>query len=724
MTDSSVPSVSVIVPVKDGARYLAEVLDAVARQRYDGEVEMLVIDSGSRDGSLEIARVAGARVIEIDPAEFGHGKTRNLGAREARGECLVFLTQDATPADDGWLSALVAPLDAERRIGLSFGPHLPRRDTSPMLARELEEFFRSFASTGKTRIDESVDPTEPASGFFSNVNSCVLRTCWEEIGFREIDYSEDQAFARDALARGWKKAYVPYAAVLHAHDYPFKQFMQRYFDEYRGLRESAGHVEPLRPSSAASAARAQLRKDLAYMSERGWSAPRRAVWGIRSARHHAGRALFSRLGSRSDRLPAWLVRRISLEGRAQARDEQRFARRQAIRGAGYDYIRRYRHSDRAPLSTPSPRDGNGRLHLAWLVPPFRRGSGGHMTIFNIVRELEAQGHSSSVWVCESGDGTALRPAAVLQREVVEHFAPLGAGVFRGLDDWQGADVAFATGWQTAYPLAALGDCKLKAYLVQDYEPDFYPVSAPRMWAEETYRMGFPCIAASPWLRDVLRERFGLKAEAFELGVDHETYRPVETPREPGMVLFYARKPTPRRATELGLLALAELAERRPGVRIVLFGDVKPPPAPFDYEFAGVLDEESLARLYNTATLGLVLSFTNYSRIPKEMMACGLPVVDGDHPSVTSVFGASGNRIELAEPDPIRIAERLAALLDDPERRSRLAAAARKFVEPMTWRAAAEQIAEHAQGWLAERWVEAAGASGTQSRSASVDFERR
>ncbi len=152
-------------------------------------------------------------MIEIDPAEFGHGRTRNLAAERAGGRCIAFLTQDATPASDSWLAELVAPLDAEGRVGMSFGPHLPRPGTTPAVARELEEFFGSFARGrgDELRIDRAIEPADPASAFFSNVNSCLLRECWEEVRFRDVGYAEDQAFARDAIVAGWAKAYVPRA---------------------------------------------------------------------------------------------------------------------------------------------------------------------------------------------------------------------------------------------------------------------------------------------------------------------------------------------------------------------------------------------------------------------------------------------------------------------------------------------------------------------------------
>ena len=99
--------VTVAVPVLNGAAYLDEVLTAVRSQQVDREVELLVVDSGSTDGSLEIARRHGARIHELPKSEFSHGGTRNLIMELARGDQVAFLTQDATPAGDGWLAALL-----------------------------------------------------------------------------------------------------------------------------------------------------------------------------------------------------------------------------------------------------------------------------------------------------------------------------------------------------------------------------------------------------------------------------------------------------------------------------------------------------------------------------------------------------------------------------------------------------------------------------------------
>ncbi|MDX6664557.1 MAG: hypothetical protein QOG68_763 [Solirubrobacteraceae bacterium] len=290
--------VSVVIPVKDGARYLAEVLAAVAAQAPDAEV--LVIDSGSHDDSVAIARAAGARVHEIAPSEFGHGRTRNLGAELTTGDPICFLTQDATPAP-GWLAALTAPFAADEHVGVVFGPQLPRRDTPPMVARELAQFFARLGAD---------DP------YLSNVNAAYRRACWEELRFRDVAYAEDQAFGRALAATGWRKVFAADAAVHHAHDYGVLGFMRRAFDEARGLRETTGWVETISPRATAGGIRRLVGRDVRWMREQQVPALQRARWTLRSVVHHTSRKPLAWLGSRADRLPRPLRRALSLERRA------------------------------------------------------------------------------------------------------------------------------------------------------------------------------------------------------------------------------------------------------------------------------------------------------------------------------------------------------------------------------------------------------------------------
>jgi glycosyltransferase involved in cell wall biosynthesis/GT2 family glycosyltransferase len=721
----------VVIPVKDGERYLEELLDALAREAV---TETLVIDSGSRDRSIEIARSAGVELLQIEPREFGHGKTRNLGAQHTSGELICFLTQDATPCP-GWLPAYQEAFALEGRIGAAYGPHLPRPDTSPMIARELCEFFASFQAgehSSRPVVQSAGDPT-----FLSNVNACYARDCWEEIRFREVAYSEDQAFGGDLLQAGWSKVYHPRAAVLHAHDYGTLEFMRRYFDEYRGLRETKGHVEPFHPFLAARHVGHEVAADRRWMAERGIGAGTQARWTGRAIAHHGGRRVFSALGSRSERVPAPLRRRLSLEGRDGAVSERpapvdASANGHASDGAAqqgsdtllshrqmpelpavehvdqmlerddYDVIARVWQDGPAPLLDPLPGMAEReRLRLALVIPPFSRGSGGHNTLFQIFSRLEQRGHACSVWLADyHGHARDLWPA-VLRHDINEFFATFNGPVYKGFDSWQGADVAIATGWQTVHAMLGLGGTRARAYIVNDHEPEFYATSTEHVLAEDTYRHGLHCIAASPWLRDLLIDRYGASADAFQLGVDGDTYHPLPLERREDTIVYYARHSTPRRAVPIGLMALAELHRRRPDARIVLFGTDKALHAAFPYEHLGVLSPPQLARLYSEATAGLCLSLTNFSLMPKEMLACGLPCVELAGVSAESIFGEDGP-LDLAPLQPQAIADALERLLSDRERSQRRSREGIEFVASHTWEHATDEVEAGLRHALRER----------------------
>jgi len=358
----------------------------------------------------------------------------------------------------------------------------------------------------------------------------------------------------------------------------------------------------------------------------------------------------------------------------------------------WDFIGRSSSAPGTALGPVSVPRAEGPLHVAWVIPPYQRRSGGHTTLLTIARELERRGHTCSVWLHDPWE-LLPRSRAALHREIVEGFVPIAGEVHRDLEAWRGADVAVATGWQSVYAVKALADCGLRAYLVQDHEPEFHATSAEARWAEATYRAGLTCLCASPWLRDVLRERHGADAEAFELGVDHDLYRNLERERDADTVVFYARQYTPRRGTELGILALAEVVRRRPVTRVVMYGDGRPPDAPFPYEFLGVVDPPRLVELYNRTAVGMVLSLTNYSLVPQEMMASGLPVVDVRGASAETVFGTDGDLVTLAEPEPGALADAVIGLLDDPAHRNRIARAAETWVSERTWAGVAGAVEE-------------------------------
>jgi glycosyltransferase involved in cell wall biosynthesis len=329
------------------------------------------------------------------------------------------------------------------------------------------------------------------------------------------------------------------------------------------------------------------------------------------------------------------------------------------------------------------------LHVAVVLPSLPAASGGHNVVLQIVIELERLGHTCSLWVLTGPHAATLEEPAALRRKVREHYGPVQAPVFRGLGEWYGADVAVATSWETAYAVAALPGCRGRAYMLNDHEPEFHPTSVERELADRTYGLGLHGVAASPWLQELYAAHGGT-ATAFAYGVDHHTYRPLGLPRRRDTVVFYGRQATPRRAVPLGVAALAALHARRPALRVVAFGDREPLAAPFAVEQAGIARPEQLASLFGTGTVGLCLSLTNYSLIPQEMLACGMPCVDLDRPGTRSVFAADGP-VALAPFDPEAIADAIERLLEDSGEWERRSQAGLELVRERTWARAAEQV---------------------------------
>jgi glycosyltransferase involved in cell wall biosynthesis len=715
------PTVTVAIPVLNGARYLDEVLAAVRSQEVDRPVELLVWDSGSTDGSLEIAARHGARIHRIRQEEFSHGGTRNRMAAMAAGDHIAFLTQDATPASVRWLASLLEGFTVAEDVAAVFGPHIARPDASHMIACEMERHFATWgdgSAIDVQRIERSpvgLDAYRRFPGrwtFMSDVNCAVARWALDRIPYREVPYAEDQLLGRELVEAGYAKVFHPGAAVLHSHDYPPGQFLRRYFDEFRSLREVLDHVEPAGAMRTQRFIRGVLRADQRWLRARGVHGRRLVRPLAVSARHHAIRQAGAILGSRADRMPAGVRRRLSLEGRDSFR---RFEIETSPLLGGS-----HAGADGTPLP-PKPdwewefvRTGyplrplaldahagrrEGPMTLAWIVPPWTVGSGGHTTVLRLIRQLEQRGHRSAIFVFDPL-GRDQRSAAELRDEIRSRFVPVDAPVFRGLDDWIGADIGIATNWWTAWPLRDLPGCREKAYLVQDDEPEFEPASAQRIWAEETYRMGYRGIAYTPWMAEILETRYGMPARSFECGTDLATYPFGDGPREPGLVAVYGRRETARRAVDLALAGVATLVERRPGVRVAVYGSNAQLESPVPATNLGVLSPHELAALYRRASAGVVLSLTTHSLVAQEMMASGLPLVELNGDNVTSALGRSGDRALLVEPRPDAIADALEQALEASDEIVAMTRRGRRFVEGLTWERAGDQVEEALRHFLA------------------------
>lgn len=241
MTD---PVATVVILTYNGEHYLREILDAVEGQVFDGTFEVLVIDSGSTDATLSIvAEFPQVRLHTIPNEEFGHGRTRNLAARLARGEFVVFLTHDATPASERWLQRMIEPFLIAPSVMAVLGNQIPRPHCPPIMKYEIQGVFGRYGQDFSVHVMHQGDygDNEQAMavmGFYSDVNSAVRRDfLLNTIPYRDVRYAEDQLFGHELIEQGYRKAYAPLAAVIHSNDVTFAEYPRRIFDETVGLRE-------------------------------------------------------------------------------------------------------------------------------------------------------------------------------------------------------------------------------------------------------------------------------------------------------------------------------------------------------------------------------------------------------------------------------------------------------------------------------------------------------
>ncbi len=242
--------VSVVIPVLNGGDLLCRVVDAVSCQKTPWRFDLLVIDSGSVDGSLEAMQLRGVRVHSIPKSEFSHGGTRNLGVSLTQGEYVAFLTQDALPADEFWLFNLVSMLEHDPSAAGAFGRHIPYPDASPFVQRDLQAHFDGLAkyplyldrNSDKERFERGEAAWRQVLHFYSDNNSCLRRSVWEEIPYPVIEYGEDQVWADKIIRAGYRKAYAINAVVYHSHDYNESETFERSRIESEFFYQHFGYI--------------------------------------------------------------------------------------------------------------------------------------------------------------------------------------------------------------------------------------------------------------------------------------------------------------------------------------------------------------------------------------------------------------------------------------------------------------------------------------------------
>jgi rhamnosyltransferase len=218
---------SIIVLTKNGGKTLRALLDGLRRQALIRRAEVIVIDSGSTDDTLAIVSEHPAALTRIPPEDFGHGRTRNLGASLARGRFLVYLPQDATPVGPDWLGSLLQPFEDPAIAGV-YCRQVPRPEASAM---ERSFLLGTYARGKEIRKLARPEDASLDACFFSTVGGALRASLWRAFPFREdVIMSEDQAWSKEVMLAGHAIAYQPAAELLHSHQYGIAEIFRRNFD--------------------------------------------------------------------------------------------------------------------------------------------------------------------------------------------------------------------------------------------------------------------------------------------------------------------------------------------------------------------------------------------------------------------------------------------------------------------------------------------------------------
>lgn len=323
-----------------------------------------------------------------------------------------------------------------------------------------------------------------------------------------------------------------------------------------------------------------------------------------------------------------------------------------------------------------------RYTIGWVIPPPGKGSGGHMTMFRTIGILSDLGFRHKIYVC----GEGISNTAEEWKQAVKEFYGVDLGeneIYPTTADMTYTDAVVATSWYTAYVVRNFSNCVSKFYFVQDFEPYFYPMGSEYYFAENTYRFGFRGITAGNWLAEKLRDEYGMETQPFFFSYDRQIHQAGEKKDTVNRVFCYARPSTERRAFEMAVLALEKLSEKVENLEVVFAGqkldgyDFR-----FRYRDMGILKIEELSRVYTQCDMCLVLSMTNLSLLPMEVMASGSVVVSNQGPN--NAWLVNDENAVIMEPDPISMAETMAYYLEHKEKLAEKRAAGLEYVKQFTW----------------------------------------
>jgi GT2 family glycosyltransferase len=308
--------VSVLIPVKDGEHHLVELLPSILQQSISTRLEIVAIDSGSRDGSVDVLTRFGATVLSIDPTEFDHGLTRNLAAEHAQGDVLVFLSQRARPVGDKWLAPLIAALDADPAIAGVCSRVIPAPDADLLTRRDMERDPSGSSDPRRAQIEDwsayrSMSPDERRLFLnFHTVSAAIRPDALRQIPFRSVrTLGEDLLWAREIVEAGWALLHEPASIVHHLHAYSLDELFSRNVDD--GIANLDILERTLDREQILPMIRAMAEDDRLYLHEAGLDREELDHWRLESMLRRTAQVVGQWIGLNYRSLPAGMADHFS-----------------------------------------------------------------------------------------------------------------------------------------------------------------------------------------------------------------------------------------------------------------------------------------------------------------------------------------------------------------------------------------------------------------------------
>ncbi|MBI4773316.1 MAG: glycosyltransferase [Deltaproteobacteria bacterium] len=242
---------SIVIPTLNAGPEFEHVLQKTLAQKGLRGVELVVVDSGSTDETVRFASDAGAKVIQTKPEEFGHGRTRNLGAENATGEFLLFMTQDAIPAGEYAAYQMVKTLMDNPELAAAAGREIPRVDADMFACWQIANHRKSLDLNADSILTAEAARLPKLAPFekrkiaqLNNIFCCLRKSDFDRFKFRAVEYAEDLDLGLRLLEGGRKLAYLHSVGVIHSHNRPPAYFFKRGFVDSYWLSDLLGYDAP------------------------------------------------------------------------------------------------------------------------------------------------------------------------------------------------------------------------------------------------------------------------------------------------------------------------------------------------------------------------------------------------------------------------------------------------------------------------------------------------